>query len=72
MALAFMFVAATVLDKKENTLRGLASRLLRRLMPPSETIKGYEHPELVDVVFRKALAYTTTGLEDGHSVTNCN
>lgn len=36
--------------------------MLRRLLRlfPSETIKGYEHPDLVDVVFRKTLAYKPT------------
>jgi putative methyltransferase (TIGR04325 family) len=38
-------------------MRSLAGRLIRRLMPPSEKIAGYEHPELVDVVFRKTIAY---------------
>lgn len=37
--------------------------MLRRLLRlfPSETITGYEHPELVDVVFRKTLAYKPEG-----------
>jgi putative methyltransferase (TIGR04325 family) len=33
----------------------MLQRLLR--MFPSETISGYEHPELVDVIFQKTLAY---------------
>jgi hypothetical protein len=55
-----MLLAAQILDKR-FPMGGLLSRLLRRLRPPSETIQGYEHPELVDVVFRKALSYTPQG-----------
>lgn len=35
----------------------LISSISRRLFPPSETLEGYEQPELVDVIFRKTLAY---------------
>jgi putative methyltransferase (TIGR04325 family) len=38
-------------------MRELAGRLMRRLRPPTETIHGYEHPEVVQVVFQKTLAY---------------
>ena len=55
-----MIVAAGVLDRR-FPLPGLVSRLWRRLRPPSETIEGYQHPDLVDVVFRKASAYTARG-----------
>lgn len=34
---------------------------LARLIGPSETIDGYQHPELVDVHFRKTLAYRPLG-----------
>jgi hypothetical protein len=30
---------------------------LRRLVPPSEILDGYENPELVDVIFQKTKAY---------------
>jgi putative methyltransferase (TIGR04325 family) len=39
-------------------MRRLIAKVARRLVRPSETIEGYEHPELVNVVFRKTLAYT--------------
>lgn len=39
----------------------IASALSRRLFPPTETLDGYEHPELVDVVFRKTFAYRPEG-----------
>ena len=37
--------------------------MLRRLLSllPIETLDGYEHPELVDVIFRKTIAYQPTG-----------
>lgn len=35
----------------------IVSTLRRRFFPPAVAIEGYEHPELVDVVFRKTLAY---------------
>jgi hypothetical protein len=40
---------------------GLISSLKRRLFRPSGTIDGYEQPELVDVIFRKTLAYQPKG-----------
>jgi putative methyltransferase (TIGR04325 family) len=55
-----MIVAAGVFDRR-LPLHGLVSRLWRRLRPPSETIEGYQHPDLVDVVFKKALAYAVIG-----------
>jgi hypothetical protein len=55
-----MIVAAGVLDRR-LPLHGLVSRLWRRLKPPSEAIEGYQHPELVDVVFRKASANIARG-----------
>jgi hypothetical protein len=60
LVLVCMFLGAGFLDKR-FPMGGLASRLLRRLRPPSETIQGYEHPELVEVVFQKTLAYTPQG-----------
>ena len=32
-------------------------RMKRKFMPPTEKLEGYENSELVDVVFRKTLAY---------------
>lgn len=34
------------------------SNVKRRLFRPSETLEGYEQPELVDVIFRKTVAYS--------------
>jgi len=31
--------------------------VLRRFIPPSETIEGYEQPELIEVIFQKTKAY---------------
>src|SRR6266700_933030 len=38
-------------------MRQMLSSVKRRLFRPSETIEGYEQPELVDVIFRKTVAY---------------
>lgn len=38
-------------------MRQLISAVKRRLFRPSETIEGYEQPELIDVIFRKTVAY---------------
>lgn len=35
--------------------------VLRRFISPSETLEGYEQSELVDVIFRKTVAYEPTG-----------
>lgn len=40
---------------------GLAKRLINRLRSPSEVIEGYQHPDLVEVVFRKTVAYRPSG-----------
>jgi hypothetical protein len=37
--------------------RELFSRIMRRFHRPAETLLGYEQPELVDVIYRKTLAY---------------
>jgi hypothetical protein len=42
-------------------MRQLISAVSRRLFRPSEVIDGYEHPELIDVIFRKTLAYRPQG-----------
>ena len=44
-----------------HQMRKIVSSITRRLFPPSQTIEGYEHSELVDVIFRKTLAYRTDG-----------
>src|SRR5436190_4381167 len=31
--------------------------LVRRFVPPAETLEGYEQPELVEIVFQKTKAY---------------
>jgi putative methyltransferase (TIGR04325 family) len=38
-------------------MRQLIEKAARRLFPPTETIEGYEHPELVEVFFQKTKAY---------------
>lgn len=37
------------------------SKRLRSLFPPSETLEGYEHAELVEVIFQKTKAYKPVG-----------
>ena len=37
--------------------RQFAARLLRRFWAPTETLDGYEQPELVEVIFQKTIAY---------------
>lgn len=57
-ALLCLIVGARILDNR-LPLPNLFRRIARRLFPPSETIEGYEHPEVVETVFRKTLAYRT-------------
>jgi putative methyltransferase (TIGR04325 family) len=38
-------------------MRKLLATIIRRLRPPADVLNGYEQPELVEVVFRKTLAY---------------
>ena len=38
-------------------MSNILATIARRLRPPAEVLEGYEQPELVDVVFRKTLAY---------------
>lgn len=40
-----------------GTIMSLTQRLRRRLFPPRGTIEGYESEELVDIIFRKTIAY---------------
>lgn len=35
----------------------VVSRLVRRFLRPIQTLEGYEQPELVEVIFRKTVAY---------------
>jgi len=39
----------------------LISKAKRRFFPPLETLEGYEHPELIDVILRKTRAYRPVG-----------
>jgi hypothetical protein len=34
------------------------AKIVRRLNPPSETIEGYEQPELIEVIFQKTKVYS--------------
>jgi hypothetical protein len=38
-------------------LAGLFRRIKRKMLPPAPKLEGYENPELVDVIFKKTLAY---------------
>lgn len=38
-------------------MRSIFAALRSRLMPPSETLEGYEHPELIEVIFQKTARY---------------
>jgi hypothetical protein len=40
------------------SMRQLIAKIIRRLNPPSETIEGYDQPELIDVIFQKTKAYS--------------
>lgn len=51
-------------------LRDIFRRVQRKLMPPNETIEGYERAELVETIFQKTKAYEAQGdwpLMDGVS-----
>ena len=43
-------------------MRQLISSISRRLFRPTETLDGYDDPELVEVIFRKTLAYDPQGV----------
>jgi hypothetical protein len=45
--------------QREKLMRNFVARLKRRLFPLLQAIRGYEHPELVELVFKK-LAYEPT------------
>lgn len=38
-------------------LTRIVAAIVRRVSPPVETIVGYEHPDLIETVFRKTLSY---------------
>jgi len=38
-------------------MRRLMSAVSRRLFAPSDVLDGYNHPELVDIIFKKTVAY---------------
>jgi hypothetical protein len=42
-------------------MRQLMSAISRRLFQPTETLEGYDQPELVEVIFRKTVAYNPQG-----------
>ena len=42
-------------------MRQLIAKVAKRLIPPKETLEGYEHPELVEVIFQKTKAYQPSG-----------
>jgi hypothetical protein len=42
-------------------MRKFLASVRRRLFPPTETLDGYDDPELVDVIFRKTVAYRPQG-----------
>lgn len=42
-------------------MHALIDRISRRLFPPTETLVGYEHPELVEVAYKKTAAYRPSG-----------
>lgn len=44
----------------------LIVKIKRRLFRPSETLDGYENPELIDLIFRKTLAFEPHG--DWHEI----
>lgn len=55
--------AAHVLDRRKVSPLDIIARLFRRFRKkPSEIIEGYEHPELIDVIFRKTIAYRPEGI----------
>lgn len=39
----------------------LYGRILNRLRPPSEIVEGYEHPDIIETIFQKTIAYRPTG-----------
>jgi putative methyltransferase (TIGR04325 family) len=41
----------------KDGMRDVMTAIARPLFPPAETLDGYEHSELVDVIFRKTVAF---------------
>lgn len=44
-----------------SAMRQLVSAIRRRLFQPTETLDGYEEPELVEVIFKKTKTYNPQG-----------
>src|SRR5258708_20192813 len=42
-------------------MRHLISAITRRVFPPTETLEGYDEPDLVEVIFQKTMAYDPDG-----------
>src|SRR5260370_29784385 len=42
-------------------MRRLISAITRRIFPPTETLEGYDEPDLVEVIFQKTRAYDPHG-----------
>jgi hypothetical protein len=42
-------------------MRHILAAIKRRLIPPTETLEGYDEPELVDVIFKKTKSYEPAG-----------
>lgn len=42
-------------------MRHLISAITRRVFPPTETLEGYDEPDLVEVIFQKTMAYDPHG-----------
>ena len=40
-----------------SRMAALFRQIKRKILPPSTRLEGYEHPELIDVIFRKTLTY---------------
>jgi putative methyltransferase (TIGR04325 family) len=64
------YAIAGFLDKR-YPMHELFNRLMLRIWRPSETLHGYQHPELVEVVFQKTLAYKPSmgSLDIGNATT---
>lgn len=60
VALIITIAIAHSLDSG-SSLRELFHRLKRRIFPPSEVLSGYEQSELVDLIFKKTVAYQAEG-----------
>ena len=41
----------------ENAMRQLISAITRRIFQPTETLEGYDEPDLVEVIFQKSAVF---------------